>query len=189
MDTRLSTNLEKTLEKAERFAITALFSALLFSALSLPKATVSGSVIWTLLGLPVKLDPRLALLILYALYVFSCFLADNMLLHARDLALRVKDPAEVGNILTYPTLLTASPFGHFAVTWLPGVLVCFGVVMCYYNGGFPGTPLLVWWLLGMFGGLLGIGVSLSFRFKGLLSIVPGLKEQLWGARRSQQKLS
>lgn len=156
MRDRLSDNLKETLEKAERYTLVALFSAVVFAVLSLPEVQVGApgeGVKWTLLGFSLSFDPRLALLILYVVFVFSCLFADNMLLHIRNLV-KEKDPKEVGEILAHPTILTVSPIGRFAVTVIPSLFIIFGLWRSYNSGGFQ-LPSYIWWVVYAFGGLLG----------------------------------
>jgi hypothetical protein len=162
VNSRLSENLKATLEKAERYVLVTLSSSVAFAVLSLPKANTGASseaVKWTLLGFSLDFDPRLALLILYMLYFFSCIFADNMLLHVKDLAKRLKkvDPGEVHAVMTHPTILTVSPIGQFVVTVIPAVLVCLGLARSHFTGTFA-LPGPVWWTGYGFGGLLGLGV-------------------------------
>jgi hypothetical protein len=49
---------------------------------------------WQLLGFPLEFQPPLALVALYLVYCFSCVLADNMLLHVRDLIAQAGITAE-----------------------------------------------------------------------------------------------
>jgi hypothetical protein len=160
VNSRLSENLKATLEKAERYVLVALSSAAAFAVLSLPEAQTGApgeGVKWTLLGFSLNFDPRLALLMLYVLYVFSCVFADNMLLHVRDLAERLNDPREVRSVLSHPTILTVSPIGRFVVTVIPAALVCLGLAKSHFTGAFE-LPWPVWWVAYGFGGFLGLGV-------------------------------
>lgn len=176
MNDRLSENLKATLEKAERYILVALFSAVVFAVLSLPEAQTGApgeGVKWTLLGFSLNFDPRLALLILYAVFFFSCLFADNMLLHIRDLAKRLNNPIEVRAVLTHPTILTVSPIGQFVVTVIPSVLICLGLTKSLNSGGFQ-LPWFVWWVAYGFGGFLGVLVYARV----LQCIAPHLKD-IW----------
>ena len=174
MNSRISENLKATLEKAERYVLVGLSSAVAFAVLSLPEAQTGGpgeGVKWTLLGFSLNFDPRLALLMLYVLYFFSCLFADNMLLHVEDLVQRLNDSVEVRAILTYPTILTVSPIGQFVVTVIPAVLICLGLAKSHYSGIFE-LPQFVWWVAYGFGGLLGVEVYVRVR----QCIAPHLKD-------------
>jgi hypothetical protein len=160
MKNRLSENLKATLEKAERYVLVALSSAVAFAVLSLPEAQTGApgdGVKWTLLGFSLNFDPRLALLMLYVLYFFSCIFADNMLLHVRNLGKRMKDPLEVHAVVTHPTILTVSPIGQFVVTVIPAILICLGLAKSHLSGVFE-LPPFVWWIAYGFGLLLGVVV-------------------------------
>ncbi|UCG55403.1 MAG: hypothetical protein JSV32_04150 [Dehalococcoidia bacterium] len=165
MNSRLLESLKSTLGKVERYVLVALFSAVVFAVLSLPEAQIGVApgegVKWTLFGFSLNFDPRLALIVLYALFFFSYLLADNMLLHIRDLTKRL-NKTDVQAVLTHPTILTVSPIGQFVVTLIPSVLICLGLAKSHYSGSFQ-LHSLVWWFAYGFGGLLGPAVLVRVR--------------------------
>lgn len=162
MSGQISENLKITLEKAERYTLLALTSAVAFAVLSLPARTGTPSEVkWSLLGFELDFDPRLALLMMYGLYAFSCLFADNMLLHVQDLATR-NEPTEVREMLMYPTILTVSPIGQLAVTVIPGILICFGLWRSYVGGVFN-MPWIAWWFAFGYGGVAGLEVYARVR--------------------------
>ena len=146
--------------------LVALSSAVVFSVLSLPEAQMgvspSEGVKWTLLGFSLNFDPRLALLIMYALFFFSCLFADNMLLHIRDLTKRLKDPKEVNEVLAHPTILTVSPIGQVVITVIPSIFICLALWRIHSSGSFQ-LHWFIWVLVYGYGGLIGPMVYLRVR--------------------------
>ncbi len=132
-DSPISENLKATIKQAERYTLVALSSAVVFAALSLPNPK-AGDVKWELLGVPLTVTPPLALVVLYLVYVGSCLLADNMIIHVRDLAAKVATKEQVRAILSCPTILTVSPIGRLFGTVVPAALVIFGLVKVHFQG-------------------------------------------------------
>ena len=140
----ISENLRATIGQAQRYLLIALSSAVVFAALSLPNPLSGGVVKWELLGIPLNISPPLALIVLYSVYIGSCILADNMLIHVGDLVDRLGDKEQARAILSYPTVLTVSPIGRFFGTVLPAALVIFGLAKVHFQGVYQ-LPLVVWW--------------------------------------------
>ncbi len=142
---QISENLRDTIKQAERYTLLALSSAVVFAALSLPNPGAGDVVNWKLLGVPLPVAPQLALVVLYFVYVGSCLLAENMLIHVRDLADRLEDREEVRAILSCPTILTVSPIGRLFGTVLPAALVVFGLIKVHLQGVYE-LPSWAWWV-------------------------------------------
>jgi hypothetical protein len=173
---QMSDNLKVTVEKAERYTLVALASAVLFAALSLPDPKIGDPVKWQLWGVPLVVAPPLALVILYVLYFGSCLLADNMLLHVRDLAARLEDKEHVRVVLSYPSILTVSPIGRLFGTILPAALIIFGLIKSQLQGVYQ-LHYLAWWFAYGFA-LSGVLVYLRVQ----MIVVPNL-----GATRNTQR--
>ncbi len=71
--------------RVPHIVLLALSSATVFLVSSLAQPKNGEVVEWGLLGFPLSLEPPLALAVLYLVYIISCLLADNMILHVRDL--------------------------------------------------------------------------------------------------------
>jgi len=166
----ISENLKDSIKQADRYTLLALSSAVVFAALSLPNPDPeAGAVLnWTLLGVPLTATPQLALVILYLVYVGSCLLADNMLIHVRDLADKIEDKEQVRAILSCPTILTVSPIGRLFGTMLPAALIVFGLIKVHLQGVYQ-IPLVAWWFAYGFA-LSGALVYLRVR----MFVVPNL---------------
>jgi hypothetical protein len=157
---RISENLEDTIKEAERYTLVALSSAVVFAALSLPNPKAGTVLEWELFGVPLTVAPQLTLIVLYLVYVGSCLLADNMLIHVRDLATKLADKEQVSAILSYPTILTVSPIGRLFGTILPAALVIFGLVKIHLQEVYQ-LPLAAWWFA--YGFALSSGVVVYLR--------------------------
>ncbi len=158
-------NLKATIEKTERYVLLALSSATVFLVLSLAQPKNGDVVEWELLGFPLSLEPPLALAVLYLVYIISCLLADNMILHVRDLTAKL-DSEQMGTAFSYPSVLTVSPIGRFIGTVIPAIFMVIGVwnVQQFYPMHY-----IVWWFAYGFG-LISILVYLRVR----MFIVPCL---------------
>ena len=152
-------NLKTTIDKAERYILAALSSAVVFYVLSFAKVKDGDVVKWELLGFPMDFSPPLALVVLYLLCIFSYLLADNLLLHIRDLITRLNDQDQVSDILGYPSILTVSPLGSYLATVIPGTLIIFGIWNLSTQGVYP-LHYAVWYFAGGFGGVLGLAVCI-----------------------------
>lgn len=148
-------NLKAAIEKAEHYVLVASSSAVVFCVLSFARIRIGDVVKWQLLGFPMDFSPPLALVVLYLLYIFSCILADNMLLHIRDLIERLGDKDQASDILGYPSILTVSPLAIYLATIMPGPLVMIGI----WNLATQGIYTLhysIWYFAGGFGGVLSL---------------------------------
>lgn len=172
-DNSISENLKDTIKQAERYTLLALSSAVVFAALTLPNPKEGDVVNWELLGVPLPIAPQLALIVLYLVYVGSCLLADNMLIHVRDLSDKIKNKELVPAILSYPTILTVSPIGRLLGTVLPAILVVFGLMKTHFQGVYK-LPSPVWWFAYGFA-LIGIMVYLRVRRFVLPNLYPEKK--------------
>ena len=139
----VSENLKATINQAERYTLVALSSAVVFAALSLPNPKAGDPLELELFGVPLTVAPQLALVLLYLVYFGSCFLADNMLIHVRDLSAKLGDKEQVSAILSCPTILTVSPLGRLFGTVLPAALVVFGLAKVHSQGVYQ-LPLVAW---------------------------------------------
>jgi hypothetical protein len=153
----IAENLKATIGQAQRYALVALSSAVLFAVLTLPNPSSGDMIKWQLLGVPLNVAPPLALIGLYIVYVGSCVLADNMLIHVGDLVDKLGDKEEARAVLSYPTILTVSPLGRFFGTLLPTALVVFGLVKVHLQGVYQ-LYQPVWWFLYGFTALMGLAV-------------------------------
>lgn len=177
-NTHVAENLKATIEKAERYVLVALSSASVFAVLSFAKVKGGDVVRWELLGFPLDFSPPLALVVLYFLYFFSCLLADNMLLHIRDLAAKLDDKNQVSDILGYPSILTVSPIASFLGTVAPAALVIVGLAKTHAQGVYP-LHYVVWCFAYGFG-LSGLLVYLRV-YK---IIVPHLGDWLKSSKKA-----
>jgi hypothetical protein len=156
--TKIADSLKATIEKAERYVLLGLSSAAVFLALSLAEPKSGDVVEWELLGFPLSIEPPLALVLLYLLYVFSGILADNLFIHARNLAEKL-DVVKTGIVLSHPSILTVSPIFSFVGTVVPGVLVTIGIWLIQ---GDYSLHSMVWWILSGYALVFSIFLYLHF---------------------------
>ena len=130
----IAENLKATIGQAQRYALLALSNAVLFAVLTLPDPSSGDIIKWQLLGVPLNIAPPLALIVLYFVYIGSCILADNMLIHVGDLVDKLGNKEEARAVLSYPTILTVSPLGRFFGTLLLAALVVFGLAKIHWQG-------------------------------------------------------
>lgn len=156
INTLIAENLKATVGQAQRYTLVALSSAALFAVLTLPSPS-AGDVKWQLLGVPVAIAPPLALVVLYLAYLGSCLLADNMLLHVRDLADKLGDLEQTRAVLSYPTALTVSPVGRFCATVLPAVLVILGLGKIHWQSMYQLHP-VAWFFAYTVAGATGLSL-------------------------------
>lgn len=154
---QIAQNLKDTIKQAERYVLLTMSSALLFAALALPNPSGGSEIKWSLFDVPVFVPPWLAMIVLYFLYLGFWFMADNMMVHVRDLASKFEDKEEVRAVLSCPTILTVSPLGRFIVSVTPPALIGFALIKVYIQGIFQ---LPFWVFLLAFG--FGIGSSLIY---------------------------
>jgi hypothetical protein len=177
----IADNLRATVGQAQRYLFVALSSAALFAALTLPNPSPGELVKWQLLGVPLSITPPLVLIVLYFIYIGSFYLADNMLIHVGDLADRLADKEEVRAILSYPTVLTASPVGRTASILLPAALVVFGLIRLYLQGIYH-LHGAVWWFVSIFAGQLGPALLIHVQRFIVPNLYPERKPR--GARKA-----
>lgn len=146
--------MKATIDKAERYVLLGLSSAAIFLALSLAEPKPGAVVKWELLGFPLSVEPPLALVVLYLVYVFSSVLADNMILHARDIA-RLSQGEKTESLFGHPSILTVSPIGSGMSTVVPGAIIAGGIFNI--RGDYSLPPMMAWCLAG-FAFILGIAV-------------------------------
>jgi hypothetical protein len=152
MSDNLVASLKATLDKAERYALTSLASSVAFAILSFPEAvtTLPGQPVkWQLLGFPLDFQPVLALVVLYCIYIISCVLADNLLIHVGEITGTINNRALVAEVLTHPTVLTVSPIACILATAFTSVLVIAGLLRIWWCGDY-GLPTLALVLAGAF---------------------------------------
>lgn len=141
----LSENLKDTIKYAERYVLFALACSIGFFVLSLPKPVGNQLVNWNLLGVPLSISPQLALIFLYLMNICAGLLANNMLIHVRDLVEQINDKEHVKAILSYPTVLTVSPTIRSGSTLLNTVFIVLGLIKIYMEGAYQ-LPNAVWWI-------------------------------------------
>jgi hypothetical protein len=156
MNNLIAENLKATIGQAQRYTLVALWSAVIFVVLTLPNPSSGNMINWQLLGVPLSIPPPLALIALYFVYIGSCILADNMLIHVGDLVDKLGDIEQARAVLSYPTILTVSPLGRFFGAVLPAVLVIFGLAKIHVQGVYQLHPVVWWFAYGL--SLMGVVV-------------------------------
>jgi uncharacterized membrane protein len=148
--------LKETIEKAEKYALLGLASAVIFFTLSWVQPQPGDIVEWKLLGFPINVEPQLALIASFLAYQFFMNVVYCFILHARDLT-RSRNPETDDRGFKYPTLLTVSPQGSAATTLVAGLLVGFG---CYKVYQYYLVNSTLMFILGGYSILVGLGVFL-----------------------------
>ena len=117
--------LKETVEKAEKYALLGLASAVIFFTLSWIEPQPGDVVEWKLLGFPIDIEPQLALIASILAYLFFVNVVFCFILHAKDLTNQTdEESGERG--YKYPTILTVSPQGSAATMLIPGIMIGIG---------------------------------------------------------------
>jgi hypothetical protein len=148
--------LKETIEKAEKYALLGLASAVIFFTLSWVEPQPGDIVEWKLLGFPIDVEPQLALIASFLAYQFFINVVYCFILHARDLT-KSTNPETGERGFKYPTLLTVSPQGSAATMLIPGILIGIGCYKVYQYYPVNSTLLIG---LGGYSILVGLGVFL-----------------------------
>jgi hypothetical protein len=145
--------LKGTIEKAEKYVLLGMASAVIFFTLSLAEPQPGEIVEWRLLGFPINIAPPLALIASFLAYQFFVVVVYSFILHARDLTSQSnREPKELG--FKYPTILTISPLGSAATMLVPGILVGLGCLNVRKYYPVNNTLLIFFALYSIVGGIL-----------------------------------